>query len=86
MGFLLRTNSRGPQVKKLQLALNFLEASSRPLQVDGIFGPKTRAATITFQTKAKLTADGLAGAKTANALAKITLLSITKRKNMLNPQ
>jgi peptidoglycan hydrolase-like protein with peptidoglycan-binding domain len=77
MGFLLRTNSRGPQVKKLQLALNFLEASSRPLQVDGIFGPKTRAATITFQTKAKLTAAGL---------AKITLLSITKRKNMLNPQ
>ncbi len=86
MGFLLRSNSRGPQVKKLQLALNFLEASPQPLQVDGIFGPKTQAATIIFQTKAKLTPDGMAGPKTANSLAQITLLNITKHRNILNSQ
>lgn len=36
--------------------------------VDGIYGPKTKAAVISFQKKNGLTADGIVGKKTASAL------------------
>ena len=40
--------------------------------VDGIYGPKTRAAVVSFQTKNGLVADGIVGPKTAAAIG-ITL-------------
>lgn len=45
--------------------------------VDGIYGPKTKAAVISFQKKNGLTADGIVGVKTAAALG----MSLTKTDN-----
>ena len=45
--------------------------------VDGIYGPKTKAAVKSFQKKNGLTADGIVGVKTAAALG----MSLTKTDN-----
>ena len=69
----LRQGSRGPAVALLQGALvqlkEKLPRSTKKLGVpDGAFGPETQRAVISFQTKAKLKPDGVAGAKTIQAL------------------
>lgn len=70
----LKQGSSGPDVRSLQESLNFVTRGvfpgmmDLPLQVDGIFGPQTRARVVKFQGAAKLDADGVVGPKTANAL------------------
>lgn len=52
----LRLGSKGDDVVKLQRLLK--------VEDDGDFGKKTKAAVMAFQTKSKLTADGIAGPQT----------------------
>ena len=62
----LRTGSTGERVKTLQkqlISLGFLSGSA-----DGKFGNMTRQAVVSFQKASGLTADGLAGKKTLQAL------------------
>jgi peptidoglycan hydrolase-like protein with peptidoglycan-binding domain len=56
----------GTQVKKLQRALKALGYSVGA--VDGQYGPTTKEAVASFQHDAKLTADGVFGPKTLDAL------------------
>jgi len=51
-------NSRHPAVKQIQAQL---VKHGYKIAVDGIYGPKTTAAVKSFQTKAKVTADGAVG-------------------------
>jgi murein L,D-transpeptidase YcbB/YkuD len=58
-----------PNVTKwVQGALNNLVTPSPALEVDGIYGPKTKAAVEKFQTDQKLTPDGWAGTITRAAI------------------
>lgn len=70
---LLREGSRGAAVSDWQATLNKLAAKGMPAQatvaVDGIFGPKTKAATLAFQRWAHITADGIVGPQTYTAAA-----------------
>ena len=62
----LKMGSSGSTVRELQTRLKnwgYYTGS-----VDGIYGPKTRAAVIKFQQKNNLVADGIVGSKTAAAL------------------
>lgn len=62
----LKQGSRGDSVKTVQQKLirwGYLKGSA-----DGIFGAKTKAAVIAFQKKNVLTADGIIGTRTAQAL------------------
>lgn len=62
----LKQGSRGDRVKTVQQKLirwGYLKGSA-----DGIFGAKTKAAVIAFQKKNGLTADGIIGTRTAQAL------------------
>lgn len=62
----LKQGSRGDSVKTVQQKLirwGYLKGSA-----DGIFGAKTKAAVVAFQKKNGLTADGIIGARTAQAL------------------
>lgn len=62
----LKQGSRGDSVKTVQQKLirwGYLKGSA-----DGIFGAKTKAAVIAFQKKNGLTADGIIGTRTAQAL------------------
>ena len=57
----LQQGSVGPAVRELQTRLNTLNVAQPPLAVDGIFGPKTRAAVVSFQSRTPpLKADGIA--------------------------
>lgn len=67
---LLRTNTKGDDVKTLQRGLNKTFPSYSELVVDGHFGAKTSAVVREFQKRSKLTADGIVGAKTRAELAK----------------
>lgn len=70
----LKQGSRGDRVKTVQQKLirwGYLKGSA-----DGIFGAKTKAAVIAFQKKNGLTADGIIGTRTAQALG-ISLSSTT---------
>ena len=70
----LKQGSRGDLVKTVQQKLikwGYLKGSA-----DGIFGAKTKAAVIAFQKKNGLTADGIIGTRTAQALG-ISLSSST---------
>lgn len=61
------TGSTGPDVKLAQSQLNAHNATP-PLVEDGIFGSKTRGATLAFQNANNLTADGIIGPRTWAAL------------------
>jgi g-D-glutamyl-meso-diaminopimelate peptidase len=63
---LLKTDSRGPDVQLLQLALE--RAGFYSDAIDGIFGGKTAAAVRAFQKNAGLSPDGIAGMRTHAAL------------------
>jgi len=62
----LKIGMSGQDVKDLQLSLQQLGYS--PGTADGIFGSRTRAAVMAFQTDNRLVADGIVGPNTANAL------------------
>ncbi len=67
MGKVLKKGAKGPQIKKMQDALN--KAGARPkLNNDGVFGPATETAVKVYQKKKKMKADGLVGPKTMTAL------------------
>lgn len=61
----LRLGSSGPEVEKLQIALN---ARSHDLVVDGLFGRATRNALKQFQKENGLIIDGVAGPAVQRAL------------------
>ena len=64
----LKWGSRGSEVKKLQqdlILLGYLSGSA-----DGIFGAKTHAAVISYQSRNGLSADGIAGRLTQSAVSK----------------
>lgn len=63
---LLQSGSRGALVRSLQELLN---AKGAQLDVDGIFGPLTRAAVIRYQRANGLGVDGLVGPETATHLS-----------------
>jgi N-acetylmuramoyl-L-alanine amidase len=63
---LLREGSRGDPVRRLQNGLNSKGFPAGP--VDGIFGPRTLLAVISFQQARNLRIDGIAGPQTLNAL------------------
>lgn len=63
---LSKEGSRGQEVTAVQTALKDLGYFKD--KVDGIFGPKTKAAVIAFQKDYGLTADGIAGKNTLKAL------------------
>ncbi|MEG1609105.1 MAG: spore cortex-lytic enzyme, partial [Clostridia bacterium] len=65
-GVVLKQGSSGAQVKTLQSKLNAWGYNAG--KVDGIFGATTTAAVKKFQSKNKLTADGIVGKSTAAAL------------------
>lgn len=67
--YLTRPMQRGDDVRDLQQRLNRLGFDSG--QVDGIFGPDTRAAVVDFQANAGLTDDGTAGPETIGALRRL---------------
>jgi Putative peptidoglycan binding domain len=62
----LKSGATGTEVKTLQQTLNSVGSAS--LKVDGNFGPATEQAVVTFQQANGLTADGVVGPKTAQAL------------------
>lgn len=67
----LSTGSRGADVKKLQSFLvsrGYLD----PKGVDGVYGPKTRAAVASMQAKNGLKPDGVVGPKTTAKIASVT--------------
>lgn len=61
---LRRGDKRQAAVRKLQRSLGFADSD-----VDGVFGPATKRAVLTFQKQSNLVADGMAGPKTLEALA-----------------
>lgn len=63
---ILKYGSRGPSVELLQLALN--RAGFGTVSTDGIFGEKTKNAVIAFQAENGLSADGIVGPQTHQAL------------------
>lgn len=69
--YILGPNSRGDQVKAVQMMLNargYKDASGKVLIVDGSYGPATKYAVEAFQRAKGLTVDGYAGHMTLRAL------------------
>ena len=75
---LLRTGSTGSDVVQLQTELNYLGYNVGT--ADGIFGTKTKTGVIDFQTAESLSADGIVGPITANALNTAYSLKIHTNK------
>lgn len=67
---ILKQGSTGPEVIDLQYILKFRGGDDEfdPGEVDGIFGAKTKAAVIEFQESEELSADGIVGQKTWEAM------------------
>ena len=70
---LLAGGDAGPAVQRWQSRLNqWLRADGHPVLVtDGIFGPRTRAATLHLQHRAGTTADGIVGPRTKAGLDRL---------------
>lgn len=70
---LLTTGDRGPAVATWQGKVNDWLRVNRPesgiLAVDGIYGPRTEAATISFQRAQDIEVDGVVGPRTRSAYA-----------------
>ncbi len=64
----LAVGTSGIDVKAVQQALNIWMPDQEPLDDDGKFGPKTRAAVLEFQRRRKLKRDGIVGPYTLTAL------------------
>ena len=67
----LREGDTGNPVQNLQYYINYLSAfyeTIPPLSIDGVFGEATRAAVIDVQNTFGLTADGIVGEQTWDAL------------------
>jgi Putative peptidoglycan binding domain len=67
-GTVLQLGSMGPAVTTLQQALNAALPNYTPLSTDGQFGGLTSGRVKTFQSNQKLSADGVVGPNTWNAL------------------
>ena len=63
---ILNSGSTGDDVQTVQEEMN--EHTSHSLTIDGIYGPKTREAVISFQEKNDLQVDGIVGPETAGSL------------------
>lgn len=72
----LMVGSTGNEVRQVQEMLNFLVRPQPALAVDGIFGPKTRAAAVQFQSLARLSPDGIVGPLTSKALVSSVLATV----------
>ena len=69
-GTALRVGARGESVRQIQHCLNHVsQPCSRRLNEDGVFGPLTHLAVITFQRIFELTPDGIVGPTTWGRLA-----------------
>lgn len=55
-------------IRYVQQACNLLLTPSPGLQVDGMYGPKTKAALVLLQTQLKITPDGIIGKITEAAI------------------
>ena len=62
---ILKQGDTGGDVRSLQ---RLLHGTTKPLAVDGVFGPSTVAAVRGFQSKMKLTTDGVVGSQTWTSL------------------
>lgn len=67
---LFRANKplRGEDVRQLQEHLNRYELLAKPLEVDGIFGKRTKLAVEAFQEQQNIPMDGIVGTQTRAAL------------------
>ena len=65
---LLQNGSRGHSVAHLQNLLNTKSAYGPRLVADGVFGRRTHLAVVNFQRNNRLSANGIAGARTMAAL------------------
>ena len=70
----LSRGSSGTEVSELQAGLNFhIRRPAVPLVPDGVFGPKTEARLREFQTRKKITVDGIAGPETFGWLYQVAI-------------
>ncbi|MCL2696384.1 MAG: peptidoglycan-binding protein, partial [Clostridiales bacterium] len=70
----LRLGSRGSDVRLIQTFLNDIRVVHPGLPqvaVDGIFGPQTQAAVISFQSRFGLVPDGIVGPLTWNKIVQV---------------
>lgn len=71
-GVTVDAGDRGEAVRAVQCALDVgLGDEFADLSVDGVFGPMTRSAVVTFQERSALTVDGIVGPRTYRALAEV---------------
>lgn len=72
----LRQGDRSHAVVELQRLLN---AKGANLTVDGVFGPLTHRAVVTFQCQVGLKADGIVVPQTWEALRRISIASLNPK-------
>jgi peptidoglycan hydrolase-like protein with peptidoglycan-binding domain len=68
MGRLISFGAKGTDVRAVQDVLNFHVRRLEPLDVDGDFGPKTKARVVEFQKANQLKPDGIVGPNTLGKL------------------
>ena len=81
---LMKVGSSGPGVSTLQAALNEANIGTTVI-VDGDFGPATKTAVMKFQMSRNLTADGVVGSMTGQALSQASVGVITVPSTGLCP-